>query len=487
MSYAPIESQISLTARNHFSETIPSLEQTPSTHSRVREKNRRNGRTKKKVVTNGSRPGRGRQINSPLSIGHSSNSYPIIVHCHLCWDWVCQRPQQFLSRLSARHKVLFIETIGPDPQLAAPLARVRTEEKFPNVTLLRLQFPQWRWSDSAYVDAKRRELVRDFVVSPSGRVFQQPVQWFYDPMAVTAFAGHMGEVATVYDCMDELSKFACAPPEIIARERELLARADVVFTGGRRLWESKSRFNGNCHFYGCGVDAQHFGKARDPAAELPADLAAIRKPACVAEANATLKKTRTTHGQAQRSTQRTSARRRPVLGYFGVVDERMDYELLTRLADANPSWSIAMIGPVLKVDAATLPQRGNLHWLGGKPYSDLPAYCKGFDVCLMPFALNEATEFINPTKALEYMATGRPIVSSAVPDVVRNFGEIVKIARSHDEFISLCRQALTEPDAGAVESGLKMAGANSWDSIVSELENHIRAAIHAKQRAQVLS
>lgn len=433
MSYAPIGSQLSLPTRNHLSENLSVLQRTPPKRSQRRKKSDRHGAT---------------------HLPHDENDYPIIVHCHLCWDWVWQRPQQFLSRLSARHRILFVETVGPDPHLVAPFARFRVEEKFPNVTILRLQFPEWRWSDGEYVDAKRRELVQEFVASPAGRAFQRPVQWFYDPMAVTAFAGHMGEIATVYDCMDELSKFACAPPEIIARERELLARADVVFTGGRRLWESKSRFNGNCHFYGCGVDAEHFGKARDAATELPADIVALRKP---------------------------------VLGYFGVVDERMDYELLAKLADANPSWSIAMIGPVLKVDAATLPRRTNLHWLGGKSYSELPAYCKAFDVCLMPFALNEATEFINPTKALEYMATGRPIVSSAVPDVVRNFGEVVKIAHSHAEFISLCQEALAKPDTAAIESGLKMAAANSWDSIVSQLENHISAAIQAEQPGQVLS
>src|SRR5204863_9099760 len=137
-------------------------------------------------------------------------------------------------------------------------------------------------------------------------------------------------------------------------------------------------------------------------------------------------------------------------GYFGVVDERMDYDLIGRLADANPDWSVAMIGPVLKVDESQLPRRANLHWLGQRSYADLPAFCKGFDVCLMPFALNEATEFINPTKALEYMATGKPIVSSAIADVVSNFGSVVKIARSHDDFISFCRGAIEKPDAAGV-------------------------------------
>lgn len=274
--------------------------------------------------------------------------------------------------------------------------------------------------------------------------FKNPVQWFYDPMAVTAFAGQMNEVATVYDCMDELSKFKGAPPAIVEREQELLAQADVVFTGGRKMFESKSRFNDNCHFYGCGVDVSHFGKAREETTLVPEDLISIQ-------------------GANQK-----------VLGYFGVVDERIDYELIAKLADANPDWSVAIIGPAIKVDPAHFPHRPNLHWLGGREYNDLPAYCKGFDVCLMPFAMNEHTEFINPTKSLEYMATGRTVVSSAVPDVISNFGSVVKVARSHDEFIQLCHQETTQPDQKAIERGLKRASENSWESIVNKLEGHIR-------------
>ena len=198
------------------------------------------------------------------------------------------------------------------------------------------------------------------------------------------------------------------------------------------------------------MDCAHFGKARKPETRVPEDIAALA---------------------------------RPVLGYIGVVDERMDYELLLKLADANPSRSIAMIGPVLKVEQNSLPVRRNIHWLGRRAYADLPACCKGFDACLMPFALNEATEYINPTKALEYMAAGKPVVSSAIPDVVRNFGSVVSIARSHEEFVSLCRSALDRPDAALVERGLAMAAENSWESIVSHLESHVEAALRKRQAA----
>jgi glycosyltransferase involved in cell wall biosynthesis len=159
--------------------------------------------------------------------------------------------------------------------------------------------------------------------------------------------------------------------------------------------------------------------------------------------------------------------------------------LLVKLAEANPDWSIAMVGPQIKVDS--VPQRPNLHWLGQKNYTELPAYCKAFDVCMMPFALNEATEFINPTKALEYMATGRPIVSSAVADVVTNFGAVVSIARSHHEFIALCREAIAKANSARIEAGLKQAAENSWDSIVAQLDQHVADALAPKEKSEVVA
>lgn len=325
-----------------------------------------------------------------------------------------------------------------------PLARLKALADFPNISVLRVQFPSWRWADGAFVDAERLRIVQETVRGPLAGQFNRPVQWFYDPMAVAAFGGKLNELAAVYDCMDELSQFRFAPPELKERELELLKRAAVVFTGGRRLYESKRQHNDNCHFYGCGVDVAHFGKARLSETEVPADLASLPGP---------------------------------VLGYFGVIDERIDYELIARLADADPGWSIAMVGPVMKVDESALPKRPNLHWIGRREYKELPACAKAFRVCLMPFALNEATEYINPTKSLEYMAAGKMIVSSAVPDVVANFGGIVSVARSHDEFVDACQRAIQTPDPDVIRLGLEMAAANTWENIVAALENHIIAAL----------
>jgi glycosyltransferase involved in cell wall biosynthesis len=251
--------------------------------------------------------------------------------------------------------------------------------------------------------------------------------------------------------MDQLCQFRGAPPELIRRERELLSVADVVFAGGPKIWKAKREFSANCHSYGCGVDVAHFGKARAAETVVPDDIARLPGPR---------------------------------IGYFGVVDERMDYDLLSKLAAAHPEWSVVIIGPVCKVDPADFPQHANLHFLGGRDYDQLPAYVKGLNVCLMPFAINEATEFINPTKALEYMATARPIVSSAIEDVVLQFSEIAGIAHSHEEFIAMCEQAVAAPDAAAIMRGVEMTQRNTWEAIVTCLEGHIADVLVKRQRSE---
>ena len=372
------------------------------------------------------------------------SAYPIIVHSHLGWDWVWQRPQQFLSRFSQRHQILFVEGPTPSDEVAVPTPEMREVTEFPNITLLRMKMPTSRWNDGAWVDKERRRLVQEVLAGPLGLRFRDPVQWFYDPMAVTAFAGHMDERAIVFDCMDQLSQFKGSPKELIRRERELLAIADVVFAGGPKIGRDKIKYNPNTHSYGCGVDIKHFGKARLKSTKIPADVADLPGP---------------------------------VFGFFGVVDERMDYELVAALADAFPQGSVVIIGPMTKIDPATVPQRPNLHWMGGRDYQQLPSYVKKFDVCLMPFAINEATEYINPTKALEYMATERPIVSTPVEDVVLQFTGVVKISQTSEEFIRLCGEAVASPDKAAIRRGKMLSERNSWESIVEAMEGHIADAI----------
>jgi glycosyltransferase involved in cell wall biosynthesis len=362
--------------------------------------------------------------------GRVDTAFPIIAFCHLSWDWVWQRPQQFLSRLARRHPLLFVETHCVD--IPAGETVIRTHKDHPNVTVLRVHLPASRWQ----LEVLAGEL--------HGR-FEKPVLWFNDPMAVTAYAGWLGERAIVYDCMDELAQFKNPPAGLLDRERALLTFADVVFCGGRKMRDKRLPLNPNCHFYGTGVDCEHFGSARSQS--LPVASCLTSKLGAVSGA--------------------------PVLGYFGVIDERIDYELLARLAEARSDWQIVMVGPVTKVDPADFPQRRNLHWLGPQPYEQLPAITKGFSVCLMPFALNAATEYINPTKALEYMAAGRPVVSTALDEVKSNFDGVARIARTHEEFVALCAQEVSSPSSRRIARGLALASVNTWDMIAAKMEGHI--------------
>lgn len=322
---------------------------------------------------------------------------------------------------------------------------------------MQTHFPASRFGEGKWVDEQRLQLLCAALDSDLADKFEHAVQWFYDPMAAPIFLGRIKEVANVYDCMDQLSQFKFAPPEIIARERVLLHAADVVFAGGRKMWEDKIQYNDNCHFYSGGMDVEHFSAARRETTHVPDDISTLQGP---------------------------------TLGYIGVVDERLDYDLIAQLADADPGWNIFMIGPTCKIDPNNLPQRDNLHWVGAREDSQLPAYTRAFDLCLMPFALNAATEFINPTKALKYMATATPIISTAVPDVISNFSSVVQVAHSAEEFIALCHQNLEWPDRAAIYHGLEMANENTWDAIVAKMENHIADALEwrsSSQRVQVTS
>ncbi|HEY0793329.1 MAG TPA: glycosyltransferase [Chthoniobacterales bacterium] len=380
--------------------------------------------------------------------------FPIIVHSHLGWDWVWQRPQQFLSRLSFRHPILFVEGPVPDPDLQTARLELRELAEYPNISVLRMKMPGSKWFDGAWVDDERRRLVKEVLAGPLGGRFQHPVQWFYDPMAVTAFARKMDEQCVVYDCMDQLSQFRGAPETLVQREHELLRIADVVFAGGPKLGVEKRKYNANTHAYGCGVDVAHFARARQQGVQLPPEIAALPKP---------------------------------IYGFFGVVDERMDYALLDYLATQNVNGSVVLVGPWTKVDPATFPKKANLHFLGGRNYEDLPRYAAAFDVCMVPFALNEATEYVNPTKVLEYMATGRPVISTAIDDVVLQFSDVVEVARSHQEFARFCQAAASHPDARKTAAGLKLASENTWDAVVQNLERHIEEYLASEKAMGIVA
>jgi Glycosyltransferase len=385
---------------------------------------------------------------SPLAITQAEDTgVPIIVQSHLRWDFVWQRPQQILSRISERQRVLFIEepmylddVRTPSLALTLPMPRVHRAVPMLPSTL------RERYDESI---AAVRELVRSEMAPgrPLAGLFERPIQWFYTPMPAPAMIGAFDERAVVYDCMDELSKFRFAPTALVDRERLLIASSNVVFTGGYRLSQSKRKLHDNVHFFGCGVDVDHFAQARDRALPVPRAIASLG--------------TR-------------------VMGYYGVIDERIDYELLAKLAAAYPDVSLVMIGPVVKVDPRELPQGPNIHWLGQRQYDELPAHLKGFDVCLMPFALNEATEFINPTKTLEYMAAAKPVVSTAISDVLHHFADAAEVGMSHDEFIAAVGRSLEQPDAERIARGLAMACNSTWDRVVASMMRIVREAMHVR-------
>jgi UDP-galactopyranose mutase len=344
---------------------------------------------------------------------------------HLRWNFVFQRPQHLMSRFVRDYRVLYWEEPVEEPgRREASLERRLDSET--GVVVATPKLPQGL--DGAATEQALRALLRATPEAAGEGI----VRWYYTPMMLP-FSRGLTAVRTVYDCMDELSNFRFAPPELLSLERELLAAADVVFTGGYSLWEAKRALHANIHPFPSSVDKAHFTAARGALPE-PADQA--RLP-------------------------------RPRLGFYGVIDERLDVGLLAALADAHPEWNLVIVGPVVKIDPATLPRRANLHFLGGKSYAELPAYLAGWDVALMPFAINDATRFISPTKTPEYLAAGRPVVSTAIRDVARHWGDTpgVNVADTAGGFIAGCETVLVlskTPEAWlpAVDAALADL---SWD------------------------
>lgn len=375
----------------------------------------------------------------------TTDKFGIVVFSHLRWGFVWQRPQQFLSRFARKHPILFVEepifdlSEGREPKLE--MHRV-----MPQVTVAVVHVPP-TWNRDKRLPGVLRLMTQRAIADLNGDAgaFALPLLWYYSPMDAAWTLGHFPNRGIVYDCMDELSQFTGAPPELTESEARLMRHADVVFCGGYNLGEKKAQQHGNVHTFGCGVEFSHFGQAQDRTLPLPADIDFVP---------------------------------RPILGFFGVVDERLDYPLLEALARSRPDWSICIVGPVVKMDPAHLPHAPNLYWLGGRDYQLLPDYCRAFDVCLMPFAMNKATEFINPTKGLEYMATGRPIVGTPVRDVVRQWSDIVHIADGVEAYIAAIEKALEEgTESDRIRRGLELSKKNSWEMTVERMQALIGEAV----------
>ncbi|HEU0045691.1 UDP-galactopyranose mutase [Sphingomonas sp.] len=371
-------------------------------------------------------------------------SATLLCFSHLRWDFVTQRPQHLMRRFARGRRVFFWEEpIGSDHALP-----YLEHHHFPDdgVIALRPRLPTaWSLEEK---EAGLKRLLDQFVATS---VPEAPVAWFYTPM-MWGWARHLNTAAVVYDCMDELSAFAHADPLLVQRESALLASADVVFTGGRSLYEAKRRRHDNVHAFPSSIEAEHFAHARC-ATEEPADQRDLP---------------------------------RPRLGYYGVIDERLDLGLIDAVAAARPDWQIVMIGPVVKIDAGQLPRRANIHWLGGRGYDELPQYLGGWDVALMPFAMNEATRYISPTKTPEYLAGGKPVVSTPIADVVADYGRLdaVKIAATPDQFVAACDAALALPRQGAwLKAADTVLAQTSWDKTQAAMDALIGAALARRKSA----
>jgi UDP-galactopyranose mutase len=377
--------------------------------------------------------------------------YTIVAFSHLRWNFVYQRPQHLLSRLAAQRPVFYVE----EPELdLGGMVRWERSNPQPNVTVLRPRTPIRAPGFHADQIALLKPLIADLADELGDATL---LAWLYTPMALP-LAEEIDPDAMVYDCMDELSLFQGAPPELLSHEAALLERADVMFTGGPSLFRAKQSRHPNVHCFASSVDAAHFRQARPDSDGRPADEAVDQAPIP-----------------------------HPRLGFYGVIDERLDLALIDAVAAARPEWQIVLVGPVVKIDPATLPRRPNIHYFGQRSYDDLPRYLAGWDVCLLPFARNDSTRFISPTKTLEYMAAEIPIVSTPITDVAEPYGDIVYLGGTPAELLAACEAALrSDPEERNRRATLmrKVLSGTSWDVTVSAMEALLAPAVEKSTTAR---
>jgi hypothetical protein len=319
----------------------------------------------------------------------------VICISHLRWDFVYQRPQHLMSRFAKTKPVFYFE----EPLFSDNATHLEISHREDD---LFVAVPHISHSDreNDRVARIQREMLSELI---SSKGLSNSLLWFYTPMGMD-FAKDIEAGLTVFDCMDELSAFKFAPKELIENEKQLMEKADIVFTGGHSLYEAKRDRHSRIYAFPSSIDVAHFAQAREITEE-PEDQKMITGPK---------------------------------LGFCGVIDERFDTKLLAEMAGLRPEWNFVMVGPVVKIRDEDLPRAANIHYLGSKSYQELPAYFSGWDIALMPFAINESTRFISPTKTPEYLAAGKPVISTPIRDVVRPYGEskLVEIASTAEEFIA---------------------------------------------------
>ena len=362
----------------------------------------------------------------------------IVCLSHLRWDFVFQRPQHLLSRAARDGRVFYVE----EPIFEDGPPRLQISGRDSGIQVVVPVLPHGSTADEQAEDQRR------LIAAMAGeQALTDAVLWYYTPMALP-FTDNLTAQAVVYDCMDELSAFAGAPQRLRDLEQELFSRADVVFTGGQSLYEAKRTRHANVHAFPSSVDVAHFATARTWTSE-PSDQREIG---------------------------------RPRIGFFGVIDERMDYDLLRGVAAARPSWQLVLIGPTAKIDPATLPRAANIHYLGPKSYAELPHYISCWDVAMLPFARNDATRFISPTKTPEYLAAGRPVVSTSIRDVVRPYGQqgLARIADTPEDFVAAVEAVLEENANERILAADAFLTHTSWDGTWTRMRQAIDRAIERK-------
>lgn len=352
----------------------------------------------------------------------SGSLQAVLCFSHLRWNFVYQRPQHLLTRCLKHGPVHFWEEPVFEDCQASHLQRSVTET---GVHVLTPVLPHGIGDERAL--SAQRSLLNAYLTEQK---LDRYVAWYYTPMAMR-FTAHLTPEVIVYDCMDELSAFQGAPPELIQMEQRLFARADVVFSGGASLYASKKTQHANVHLFPSSIDREHFAAARSPQPD-PADQAGILHPR---------------------------------VGFYGVLDERLDRDLLRDVAAAQPDWNFVLIGPVVKIREEDLPRAANIYYLGQKSYADLPQYLANWEVAMLPFAQNASTRFISPTKTPEYLAAGRPAVSTPIQDVVKPYGDqgLVKIATNPAEFGKAIVAAFQERTPAWLASVDRFLAGNSWD------------------------
>ena len=363
----------------------------------------------------------------------------LICFSHLRWDFVFQRPQHLLSRFAKEINVFFLE----EPIFDAEDDYLAFSKKKENVTVITPHLNQAKAEPQQMV-ATMKLMVKNFFKNEN---LNDWTFWYYTPMALQ-FSEVFTPKLTVYDCMDELSAFKFAPKELPFLEKKLFQKADVIFTGGHCLYQAKKNLHKNIFPFPSSIEKEHFAVAREKQEE-PQDQAGI---------------------QGKK------------IGFYGVIDERFDIELIRSIADQRPEWQLMLIGPTAKIDEQQLPKNANIHYLGQKTYQELPAYLSGWDVALIPFLLNESTRFISPTKTPEYLAAGVPVVSSGITDVVHPYGKekIVSIASGADEFIEAIEMELHRNDNGAWLAKIDELLADfSWDDTYLKMRKKMCDAITA--------